>query len=190
MKVKQLKINSFRGIKDLTLDFNLNEPTVFIGINGVGKSSILDCLAILLSWFNVCVQDLHKQGSYFTDSDINNQSKENRHKKAEWYEENLMVSPLDNNCADFFRYTDDGQILPTQDLTKQPAAKETINRLALDINKLRRMRQGAIEGILDVIDTLNNNEIRNLIDGFEKPNKNGEYEQFCSAIVYVLKQYL
>ncbi len=78
MKVKQLKINFFRGIKDLTLDFDLNEPTVFIGINGVGKSTILDCLAILLSWFNVCVQDLHKQGSYFTDSDINNQSKETR----------------------------------------------------------------------------------------------------------------
>jgi predicted ATP-binding protein involved in virulence len=51
MKVKQLKINSFRGISNLTLDFSPNEPTVFIGDNGVGKSSILDCLAILLSHF-------------------------------------------------------------------------------------------------------------------------------------------
>ena len=112
------------------------------------------------------------------------------HKKAEWYEENLMVSPLDNNCDDFFRYADDGQILPTQDLTKQAAAKETINRLALDINKLKKMREQAIEGILDVIDTLNNNEKRKLIDGFEQPNQNGEYEEFCSAIVHILKQYL
>lgn len=76
MKVQQLKINSFRGIRNLTLDFDLNEPTVFIGINGVGKSSILDCLAILLSWFTARVQNLQGSGSYFSDSDINNQNKE------------------------------------------------------------------------------------------------------------------
>ncbi|MBD2384358.1 AAA family ATPase [Cylindrospermum sp. FACHB-282] len=49
MRVKQLKMQSFRGIADLTLDFDEKEPTVFVGINGVGKSSILDCIAILLS---------------------------------------------------------------------------------------------------------------------------------------------
>ena len=76
MKVQQLKINSFRGIRNLTLDFDLNEPTVFIGINGVGKSSILDCLAILLSWFTARVQNPQGSGSYFSDSDINNQNKE------------------------------------------------------------------------------------------------------------------
>lgn len=56
MKVKRLKINSFRGIGDLTLEFDQTEPTVFIGINGVGKSSILDCLAILLSLFMELIQ--------------------------------------------------------------------------------------------------------------------------------------
>ncbi|MEC4891544.1 MAG: AAA family ATPase [Oscillatoria sp. PMC 1051.18] len=49
MRVKQLKISNFRGIGDLTIEFDENEPTVFIGVNGVGKSSILDCLAIMLS---------------------------------------------------------------------------------------------------------------------------------------------
>lgn len=49
MRVKQLKMQSFRGIGDLTLDFDEKEPTVLVGINGVGKSSILDCIAILLS---------------------------------------------------------------------------------------------------------------------------------------------
>lgn len=51
MRVKQLKMRSFRGIGDLTLDFDETEPTVLIGINGVGKSSILDCLSLLLSRF-------------------------------------------------------------------------------------------------------------------------------------------
>ncbi len=49
MRVKRLKMQSFRGIGDLTLDFDDVEPTVFVGINGVGKSSILDCIAIFLS---------------------------------------------------------------------------------------------------------------------------------------------
>ncbi|MEP0856278.1 AAA family ATPase [Trichocoleus sp. DQ-U1] len=41
-------MTSFRGISDLMLEFDADEPTVLIGINGVGKSSILDCLAIVL----------------------------------------------------------------------------------------------------------------------------------------------
>lgn len=49
MRVKRLRMQSFRGIGDLTLEFPTDEPTVFIGINGVGKSSILDCIAILFS---------------------------------------------------------------------------------------------------------------------------------------------
>lgn len=53
MKVKQLKIKAFRGIQDLTLEFDQNQPTVLIGINGAGKSSILDCLSILLAHLSV-----------------------------------------------------------------------------------------------------------------------------------------
>ncbi|MDZ4785701.1 MAG: AAA family ATPase [bacterium] len=56
MKVKQLKMTSFRGIGNLTLEFPKDQPIVFIGDNGVGKSSILDCLAILLSRFIDCIQ--------------------------------------------------------------------------------------------------------------------------------------
>ncbi|MDP8963863.1 MAG: AAA family ATPase [Cyanobacteriota bacterium] len=56
MRVKRLKMSSFRGIGDLTLEFPTDEPIVFIGINGVGKSSILDCLSILLSCFIARIQ--------------------------------------------------------------------------------------------------------------------------------------
>ncbi len=75
MKIKQIVINSFRGINNLTLTFDTNQPNVLIGVNGVGKSSILDCLAILLSWFTVRLQNLQGNGSHFVDSDINNNSK-------------------------------------------------------------------------------------------------------------------
>ncbi|MBW4544047.1 MAG: AAA family ATPase [Symplocastrum torsivum CPER-KK1] len=56
MKVKRLSMISFRGISDLTLEFDETEPIVFIGINGVGKSSILNCLTILLSWLIARIQ--------------------------------------------------------------------------------------------------------------------------------------
>jgi predicted ATP-binding protein involved in virulence len=46
--VNSLQINAFRGIKQLDLHFS-NQSTVLVGINGVGKTAILDCLAILLS---------------------------------------------------------------------------------------------------------------------------------------------
>ena len=77
MKVKRLKMNSFRGISDLTLEFDTDEPTVFIGINGVGKSSILECLAILLSWLTKRIQTPHSNGRSFNDEDdIKNGCKE------------------------------------------------------------------------------------------------------------------
>lgn len=72
MKVKRLKTNFFRGLEYLTLDFNETEPTVFIGINGVGKSSILDCLAILLSNFIEGIQDPTAIAANFKEQDITN----------------------------------------------------------------------------------------------------------------------
>jgi len=72
MKVNRLKMRSFRGIGDLTLDFHQNHPTILIGINGVGKSSILDCLAILLSRFTSSVQYSTRSGRVFTEEDITN----------------------------------------------------------------------------------------------------------------------
>jgi predicted ATP-binding protein involved in virulence len=49
MKIKHIKIQGFRGIDELTLDFGAGNMSVLIGVNGVGKSSVIDCLAILLS---------------------------------------------------------------------------------------------------------------------------------------------
>ncbi|MBW4502383.1 MAG: AAA family ATPase [Scytonema hyalinum WJT4-NPBG1] len=75
MKVKRLKMNSFRGIGDLTLDFHEMSPTVLIGVNGVGKSRILDCLAILLSQYTGRVQD-DDSTRFLSEQDITNGHKE------------------------------------------------------------------------------------------------------------------
>jgi len=48
MKVKRLEIESFRGIENLVLDFQTDLPNVFIGVNGSGKSSVLQAISFLL----------------------------------------------------------------------------------------------------------------------------------------------
>lgn len=51
MHLEKLHIQNFRGFEDLTLNFPKSNTAVFIGINGAGKSSILDCIAIMLAQF-------------------------------------------------------------------------------------------------------------------------------------------
>ncbi|MEH2328998.1 AAA family ATPase [Nostoc sp.] len=75
MKVKRLKMQSFRGIGDLTLEFDETSPTVLIGINGVGKSSILDCMAILLSHLISRSQFDISAERVFREDDIKNKCK-------------------------------------------------------------------------------------------------------------------
>jgi uncharacterized protein (TIGR02646 family) len=110
-------------------------------------------------------------------------------KKDEWYDENLMVSPLDINCAEFFRYTEDGQILSTEVLEKKSAADTTINKLDLNIDKLKKMRSDAIEGILEGFEELTEDEQQKLLQAFCQPDDNGQNQEFCAAIAYILKNY-
>jgi predicted ATP-dependent endonuclease of OLD family len=67
-------MNYFRGIGELMLYFDKIGLTVLIGVNGVGKSSILDCLAILLSQFTGQIQDGNSIRS-LSEQDITNRCK-------------------------------------------------------------------------------------------------------------------
>lgn len=111
--------------------------------------------------------------------------------KDDWYDEDLMVSPLKPNCTDFFIYTDDGQILATDAIEKKAAATTTIERLCLNIPKLIAIRKEVIKKLwADIdIDELTDEEKQKLIQGFEQPDADGRYEEFCAAIAYILNQY-
>jgi hypothetical protein len=58
-----------------------------------------------------------------------------------------MVSPLDKNCAEFFRYSVLETILPTDDLGKKQEQQQQFLTWT-DIDKLRAMRREAIDGVL------------------------------------------
>ncbi|MBC7774570.1 MAG: AAA family ATPase [Phycisphaerae bacterium] len=48
MKIKKLEINNFRGFRQATVEFPESNLAVFIGVNGQGKSSLLDAVSIVL----------------------------------------------------------------------------------------------------------------------------------------------
>ncbi len=74
MRITDLELENFRGFKKLHLQFDPNQQThVLVGINGSGKTSILDAIAMLLMHI---VQPLtsnsksYKNPFYLTDDDI------------------------------------------------------------------------------------------------------------------------
>ncbi|MFN4789122.1 MAG: AAA family ATPase [Pseudanabaena sp.] len=66
MKIKRLRMQSFRGISDLTLDFDIR-LNVIIGNNGSGKSSILDCLGAFLKHISSLINALYLNSNNIID---------------------------------------------------------------------------------------------------------------------------
>jgi predicted ATP-binding protein involved in virulence len=70
MRIKQLRLENYRGIKNLLLNFDPTQQiVVLVGINGVGKSSVLDCISFLVKSYGLMANDDSLQ-SIFQDRDI------------------------------------------------------------------------------------------------------------------------
>lgn len=69
MKIKSIHIENFRSAKDLKIDFddNLN---VLVGVNGAGKTTILETLTLCLSWLIKRIQRQNSSGLMISESDI------------------------------------------------------------------------------------------------------------------------
>lgn len=78
MRIKKLNLKNFRGFKELEIKFPGSNLVVFVGINGSGKSSILDCLAMFLFQFvsELCGKSSRGNEFVITDSDINIEAEE------------------------------------------------------------------------------------------------------------------
>ena len=98
------------------------------------------------------------------------------HLKGSWFNEELLVSPLEEGCARRFRYTGNGDIFPGMD--GDAGAATTIRKLGLDLPKLRDLRAAAIDAFLD----LSADEIRRLL---ERP-AGGRHLAFHTTIAQVL----
>ena len=71
MHIHTLRLERFRGAQDLTLELD-PKLNVFVGVNGAGKSSVLDAAAILLSWLANRIKSSGASGRPIVEADIHN----------------------------------------------------------------------------------------------------------------------
>lgn len=71
LRLQEVGLYNFRGVEELKLDFNC-DLTVIIGENGAGKSTILDAISNVLSWFKANLIKENRNGVSLRDVDINN----------------------------------------------------------------------------------------------------------------------
>ncbi|HCL5813082.1 TPA: AAA family ATPase, partial [Klebsiella pneumoniae] len=69
--LKKLAIVDYKRLRDLIVNLE-DDLTVFVADNGYGKTTILDAIAISLSWLRSNIQKKDKPGTYIREVDINN----------------------------------------------------------------------------------------------------------------------
>lgn len=69
MKIEKIELSNFRSASRINFEFaeGLN---LFVGINGSGKSTVLDALGICLSWLVRRIERENGRGSYIPDSSL------------------------------------------------------------------------------------------------------------------------
>lgn len=70
------------------------------------------------------------------------------HRKGDWFDENLLVSPLQEGCEKRFMFTANGEVFPRSNA--DAAACATIERLGLDLPRLNALRAAAVEALQDL----------------------------------------
>jgi len=101
--------------------------------------------------------------------------------KENWFDCDLLISPLDPNCESRFAFTTDGHIKPDDD--RDHAALKTIERLGLDIPKLVAMRVKAIEPFLD--EKLSDEEWQAFVSDYLGKDESGRFGEFWTTIRYL-----
>jgi uncharacterized protein (TIGR02646 family) len=101
--------------------------------------------------------------------------------KDHWFDSALLISPLKPDCEKRFAFTGDGGMQPA-DGTDQ-AAITTIEKLGLDIPKLRALRAKAIEPFLD--EQLSTDELNRFVAGYLCKDSAGCFAEFWTTIQYL-----
>jgi hypothetical protein len=68
------------------------------------------------------------------------------------------------------------------------AARDTIENLGLNNSKLIRLRKAAIDAAMEDIETFSEQDIKQLIDGYDRPDNSGQHTPFCAVIIYTLRK--
>ena len=104
--------------------------------------------------------------------------------KGNWFDKDLLISPLYSNCEGRFAYTADGKIQPANE--SDNAATMTIKKLKLDIGILNDFRKKTIESFLD--EDLDGADFLKFVNGYIKKNSDDTFNEFWTTINYIFVQ--
>lgn len=110
------------------------------------------------------------------------------HAKADWYDKQLFVHPLRDDCEVRFRYKRNGKISPAH--LEDSGVVATIAHLCLDHPLLEEMRAEAIQEALFDGKPLNRNQVERLMAAMDERDRNGCFRKFCFVIKQACAQYL
>ena len=112
------------------------------------------------------------------------------HAKADNFDEECHISPLDPACEERFLYTLRGEILPT-DLADERAAY-MVGLLQLDIPFLRNRREDALQRTFDAdfLASVTANELRVLRDALRRHDSSGRAQSFGHVLARYADQCL
>jgi len=125
MKVKKLRLNNFRGIQEMDLEFD-KQINLIVGNNGYGKSTILDALAILLSRLISRIRSSKGTGRFFTVKDIKDGESEILNKISVNINEELVTWQVRKNR---------GNIKTAQKITNQEELRNIANRIQNELDE-------------------------------------------------------
>lgn len=74
MKIEKISIDYFRGIRQAHIQELDKHVNLFVGVNGAGKSSILDAISLVFSWYVARIQSVKGRGKDIPKDDISKHS--------------------------------------------------------------------------------------------------------------------
>ena len=104
------------------------------------------------------------------------------HLKLNWYDDKLLISPMDKTCEKRFKFDIYGGV-QARDNNDKPAM-ETIEKLGLNIPKLRALRKEAIDAFNSP--DITNEEQRTFFEDYLKKDSNGMWNPYWTTIHYLL----
>lgn len=103
--------------------------------------------------------------------------------KGNWFDEKQLISPLDPTCEMRFAFTGNGSIKPSDN--SDQGAMTTIEKLGLNIPKLRNLRQSAIEPFLE--EDLSDEDIEDFVKSYLELDEWGQFNPFWTTIRYLFE---
>ena len=109
------------------------------------------------------------------------------HRKSDWYDEDLFVSPLDSDCEGRFSYTSDGDMRPADE--SDAGAETTIERLGLNTRELREYRREALEAVFKDLDEMDSAQVTTYVEALSDRDADGCFAEYVTALLHVLRLY-